>query len=263
MPARLHHERVAAATATRWLALVHGIYGSGGNLRTIARKLVERRPEWGIALVDLRGHGRSELGDPPHTIAACADDVRAFIAALDVPVDALAGHSLGGKVMLAARASVHAQQTWVLDASPSAGAPDDRDSVALLAVMEQLPARWTRREDFVAAITAAGHPASLGQWLAMNLVADGSGFALRLDLGAMRALLASYFATDLWAALADPAPGAVHLVVATRAHTLSSADRARAAALPPHVTIHEVPTGHWLHVEAPATVVDLLASSLP
>src|SRR5205085_6580304 len=60
------------------LLLTHGIYGAGSNWRSIARKLNERRPEWGVVLVDLRQHGRSEPGEPPHTIAACADDLRAL-----------------------------------------------------------------------------------------------------------------------------------------------------------------------------------------
>jgi pimeloyl-ACP methyl ester carboxylesterase len=75
VPARLYHERIAQSDAApdRWLVLTHGIYGAGSNWRSIARKVNERRPEWGVVLVDLRQHGRSEPGPPPHTIAACAE----------------------------------------------------------------------------------------------------------------------------------------------------------------------------------------------
>ena len=120
MPARLYHERIARSDAApaRWLALTHGIYGAGSNWRSIARKLNERRPEWGVVLVDLRQHGRSEPGEPPHTIAACADDLRALFGELG-GVDAVAGHSFGGKVALATRPLIQPRQTWVLDASPS------------------------------------------------------------------------------------------------------------------------------------------------
>ena len=120
VPARLHHERIARSDVTpdRWLALTHGIYGAGSNWRSIARKINERRPEWGVVLVDLRQHGRSEPGDSPHTIAACAEDLRALIASLG-EVHAIAGHSFGGKVVLATRRLVDVSQTWVLDASPS------------------------------------------------------------------------------------------------------------------------------------------------
>ena len=62
------------------------------------RKLNERRPDWGVILVDLRQHGRSEAGQTPHTVGACAEDLHAIIGELGV-IDALAGHSFGGKVV--------------------------------------------------------------------------------------------------------------------------------------------------------------------
>src|SRR6185295_5558136 len=123
----------------------------------------ERRPDWGVVLVDLRQHGKSEPGAPPHTIAACADDLVAV--AREVGASALAGHSFGGKVALAARAELHPRQTWILDASPSArpdgfGAPGNT-VVAVLELMERLPKTWTRREDFADAVVAAGQTAAI------------------------------------------------------------------------------------------------------
>ncbi|HSM35677.1 MAG TPA: hypothetical protein VK837_04695, partial [Longimicrobiales bacterium] len=55
---RLAHERVVAdgATPGAWLYVLHGIYGAGRNWGSVARALVERRPDWGAVLVDLRGH---------------------------------------------------------------------------------------------------------------------------------------------------------------------------------------------------------------
>lgn len=278
MPARLHHELVAPdapSTPSRWLLLAHGIYGAGGNWRSIARKVVAARPGWGVALVDLRQHGRSEGGAPPHTVAACAEDLVALAAALaaaGTPPAALAGHSFGGKVVLAARALAPAwlAQTWVLDASPGprpGAAADPANTVRqVLELMEALPRGWPRREDFVAAIRAAGHPETLAQWLALNLVpaAGGAGLVLRLDLAAIRALLDDYYRVDLWPAVLDPTlPGRVEIVVGDRSATVSAADRARLAAAPAHVGVHHVDAGHWLHLDAPGAVVALLAAGLP
>jgi pimeloyl-ACP methyl ester carboxylesterase len=249
--------------------LTHGIYGAGANWRSIARKVHEQRPEWGVVLVDLRGHGRSEQGTPPHTIAACAEDLRALFD--DLPgIEAIAGHSFGGKVVLATRPLIDSAgapvQTWVLDASPSRrpGGMADPDNAVLrvLAFMERKPGGWARREDFVAAMVADGHDESLGRWLAMSLVPEASGaLALRFDLAALRAMLADYFATDLWSALEAPG-GDVEMVVAERSPAVSAADRGRLVAAPPHVHVHLVAAGHWLHIEAPAAVVDLLAARL-
>ena len=281
MPARLHHEKIAAAGADpgRWLVLTHGIYGTGGNWRSIARKVVDARREWGAVLVDLRQHGRSEAGPPPHTLDACAADLAALcdeLAAGGAPIDAVAGHSFGGKVVLAHRASgapsaARLRQTWVLDSTPSVRPAmweaADNDVRQVWEAMRELPRRWPRRDDFVAALEARGHSRQLAQWLAQSLEPDGDGVRLRFDLDAIRDLLLDYYRRDLWPAVEDPAlPGDVHLVVAERSSTVSAADRARLAAEPPErrVATHRIPdAGHWLHIDAPRAVIDLLVAHLP
>jgi pimeloyl-ACP methyl ester carboxylesterase len=290
--ARLYRERVTAggATPARWLAMTHGIYGSGGNWRSVARKIVDRRPEWGAVLVDLRGHGRSEQGAPPHTIAACAGDLRACLDELaqdGVRVDVIAGHSFGGKVALAVRAAAHAgelAQTWALDSTPSPrpGMWDrpDNDVRTVWEAMRDLPRTWSRRDDFVAAIVARGHAVQLAQWLAMSLQpvsageaggggAPAGGFRLGLDLDAVRAMLEDYYAVDLWPAVEDASlPGEVRLLIAERSGTVSADDRARLARLAaaPTSRVHAdviAGAGHWLHIDAPVAVVDRFVAALP
>ena len=266
MPARLHHERIGAAG--RALLLTHGIYGSGGNWRSVARRLVERRPDWAVELVDLRQHGRSEPGEPPHDLAACARDLEALWRELG-DLAALAGHSFGGKVVLATRALAPPGlvQTWLLDASPSArpGAETGADNTvaAVLRAMEALPRAWPTREAYVAALEDAGIARPIAQWLAMNLAPHAGELALRLDLVAIRAMLADYYVRDLWKELRDPRGGAVEVVIATGSSALSDADRARLAAAPPHVHVHEIAAGHWLNVDAPAEVIELFVRHLP
>src|SRR5688572_17676276 len=93
----LSHTRVTGAGAApeRWLLMLHGIYGSGRNWGTIARRLVEARPEWGVLLVDLRNHGGSQGFPPPHTLQASAADVDRLVEALDFHGAAVLGHSFG------------------------------------------------------------------------------------------------------------------------------------------------------------------------
>ncbi|HEX5058862.1 MAG TPA: alpha/beta hydrolase [Kofleriaceae bacterium] len=269
MPARLHRELIGT-NVSQWLLFTHGIYGSGGNWRSIARKIHERRPEWGVVLVDLRQHGRSEPGDPPHTLEACAEDVRALFDELH-GITVIAGHSFGGKVVLATRALAPTtlRQTWMFDASPSprpGAETDPNNSVTrVLNLMRRLPKTWSKRDDFIAAITGAGEALPLAQWLAMNLVPETSGqLALRLDLDAVGDMLQDYYAQDLWPIALDPnLPGELDVVIADQSTTLSAEDRTRLAAAPPHVHVHHIDAGHWLHIEAPANVVALLTSALP
>ena len=273
MPAHLHRELLGDPAAP-CLLLTHGIYGAGTNWRGIARKVVEQRTDWSIALVDLRNHGRSAGPDagtePPHTLAACASDIATLFDELPA-LRALAGHSFGGKVVLAVRALAPARlvQTWMFDASPSArpGAETDPSNsvTRVLALMERLPKQWAKRDDFIAAVVAEGHATPFAQWLAMNVVPERDGFTLRLDLGAMREMLHDYYTQDLWSVALDPAlPGSVELVIAERSDTLDAGDRARlAGGLLPHVHVHRIDAGHWLHIEAAANVVELLVRELP
>jgi esterase len=271
--ARLYHEPIHAGAQppARWLAIAHGIFGSGSNWRSVARKLVERRPEWGVALLDLRQHGHSEGGDPPHDVAACAADVH--IKMLDLArkggvVEAIAGHSFGGKVALALRSAAPGKlrQTWVLDASPSARPEAVRDPMnqvaRVLALLERLPKQWKHRDEFTKAVIADGHDANVASWLALNLSRDT--LTLQLDLVALRAMLEDYYARDLWRAVELPTlPGEVEVVIASRSRAVPEADRARLATQPPHVHVHSVEAGHWLNVDAPAAVVELFARRLP
>jgi pimeloyl-ACP methyl ester carboxylesterase len=284
--AALHHELVAPATApVAWALMTHGIFGSGGNWRSIARKLVERRPGWGAVLVDLRAHGRSEVGDPPHTLTAAAEDLRALdrvLAEQGRPVRAAIGHSFGGKVVLALRAltshgvstvrPIDLLQTWVLDASPSARpdalADGDNSVRRVLEILEQLPPQHATRDAFVDAVVGAGQTMALAQWLAMNLETSGSAFRLRLDLPVIRQLLDDYYQRDLWNAVEDPAmPGELHVVYAGRSTVLGHDDRERLAAHQQKTGLTSVhliaDAGHWMHIDAPDAVVEVLAGELP
>jgi pimeloyl-ACP methyl ester carboxylesterase len=54
-----------------------------------------------VIYLDLRGHGRSEWGDPGiWSFETCADDVRAFCDALAIDGPVVYGHSLGGFVAM-------------------------------------------------------------------------------------------------------------------------------------------------------------------
>jgi esterase len=277
--ATLHHELIAEAGPPpgQWLLLTHGIFGAGGNWRSIARKITRARPQLGCVLVDLRNHGRSEAPPSPHDLASCADDVGAQVdqlAAEGVQITAAAGHSFGGKViaMLRHRRGEHAhveqiQQWWMLDSSPSARPDADREPGNqvrdVLVTLESLPPRFASRAAFEETLLAAGLSRPLAQWMALNLESDDETkeYRLRLPLPAVREMLQSYYVTDLWDSLRDPAGGDVHVVVATRSNTLTEEDRATLQAGPPHLHMHPIDAGHWLHIEAADAVIELLSGA--
>lgn len=267
------HER-GVPYPERWALVLHGILGTKSNWRGVMRRVVAERPRWGALLVDLRNHGESTRGfSPPDTVDAAAADLERLVAHAGLRVDAVIGHSYGGKVALAfaARRRGDLGHLVVVDAAPGAR-PDARGSEGTVAVVEllgRLPRRHPSREAFVEAVVAGGHARELATWLAMNLEREGDGFALAIDPARIRAMLDDYFAVDLWPVL-DALPGrmSVDVLVGGRSAVLSAEDRARlargAAAHPGRLRVHVVEeAGHWVHVDAPDATVAVLARALP
>jgi pimeloyl-ACP methyl ester carboxylesterase len=250
--------------------------GRGANWQGFARKLVAARPELGAVLVDLRMHGDSVLPGP-HGFEVAAQDVNELLDACaegGTPIDALAGHSFGGKLsleVLRTRAVADLHEVWMLDASPSPRAerPPSDATQRVLEALAAGPPRFESRSAFIAELQARGVTQALAQWLAKNLVRaeEGSGqLRFGLDLDAIRALLADHDRLDLWPVLEAPAHGArIGVVLGGRSHTLSAKDRARFEALAARsaLVLHNLPdAGHWLHVDDPEGLLHILEQHL-
>ena len=112
-------------TATHTALVIHGILGSRRNWQSYVRRLLDAHPEWRFVLVDLRNHGDAPAASPPHTLHACADDLRRLMDHLGLRPDVVMGHSFGGKVALAYGEQYpdHVDEIWVLDATPGPRCP--------------------------------------------------------------------------------------------------------------------------------------------
>jgi pimeloyl-ACP methyl ester carboxylesterase len=268
----LAHSIVTAKSAepARYMLFLHGILGTRANWRGIARRFVETRPDWGAVLVDLREHGES-LGLPaPHSLRAAADDILVLESKLGIPIGGALGHSFGGKVVLEWLESREGTRTeaWIVDSSPSAIPASERNEATaeVLRVLGDLPRRWESRLAFIDAVVRAGQPASIAQWLAMNLRTTEDGQReLGPDLAVVHELLEDYAETDLWGVVESlPGEHTLDIVIGGRSLTFSEADRKRAfqiAGLDPRVAVHVVEdAGHWIHVDAPESLLRLLAA---
>jgi esterase len=252
--------------------LVHGIYGRGRNWAAIARGITGARPEWAAALVDLRLHGASPAMQPPHTVAACAGDLRQLIAEAPgwpAPASAVIGHSFGGKVALALLADAAPpalSQVWIVDSTPAAGEPDGT-AWRMLEVVRSMPARFATRTEAVDGLTAAGIAPDVAAWMATNLRREGDALTWALDWDAMEALLRDFFVRDLWSVVEAPPPGvALHFIKGTQSSRLSEDACARvdaAGRATGRVHLHRVEGGHWIHADNPTAVTALLTAALP
>ena len=89
----LHFERVGDGPP---VVVLHGLFGSGRNWLTVARRLSDR---YTLYLVDLRNRGRS-LHLESMTYTDMIADVRALVDELGLQDFVLVGHSMGGKAAM-------------------------------------------------------------------------------------------------------------------------------------------------------------------
>lgn len=271
----LHHELVTApgATPSKAVIFLHGILGSGANLRSHAKKLVQVKPHYAAVLMDLRAHGASLGVEGADTVESCARDVAQTARTLTLPVAAIVGHSFGGKVALAfAKEHPEVENVVTLDSAPGPR-PDARGSettAQVIALLESLRGPWPTRDAFTKDVEAHGLGRGIAQWLAMNLERRDDGFHFRLELSRIRALLDDYLQVDLWPLVErsahERAGPAFHLVIGTRSKVYEHADLVHAHVLESgsggHVTVDLLDAGHWVHVDDPGGVSAVLEKRL-
>jgi pimeloyl-ACP methyl ester carboxylesterase len=256
----------------KWLYFLHGILGSGANWRSFARHIVSASPSWGAVLVDLRLHGDSLHGfSPPHTVSAAADDVARLMDRLAAPSATLAvlGHSFGGKVAieLAREKAAQLSHLFVVDSTPSAR-PDQRGSAGTTHIVEllrELPDDFADRSAFTTWMEKRGVSRPVAMWLAMNVrpVPLTTRFVFRIDVAGVRAMLKDYFERDSWSVIEQPrSPMQTHFVVGAASDVVDEADRMRARSCPQATVDVIAGAGHWVHVDAPAALRDMVLAKL-
>ncbi|MFT3921220.1 MAG: alpha/beta hydrolase [Myxococcales bacterium] len=242
--------------ASHSVLILHGILGSGSNLRSLAQRLVQADPGLSAVLVDLRLHGRSQNFPEPHSVQACADDLVRLIEGLPTPVTQVLGHSFGGKVALAFHAQrPDLERVMLLDSMPGAreNAYGSEQTYEILSLLERLPGPFATREMFLERVVAEGQSRPIAEWLGMNLERTSEGFRLRLDTRGIRELLSDYFSLDLWPVI-EGSQARVDVVIGGRSAVWRAEDRARferlAASHPKQFRLHVLPqAGHWVHVD--------------
>lgn len=252
------------ATPMHTAFILHGILGSGRNWRAFARQLARLHPTWRLVLVDLRNHGDSNPAPPPHTVAACADDLVELAEELGHPTLVI-GHSYGGKVAMAygRLAPEGLAGVWVLDSQPGAPGflPADHDVARVIAALEKVTLPVPSHAALQEELLGQGFSPMMAGWMTTNLRREPAGLVWRFDLAAVSEMLSDYVRDDLWPWLEEPGV-AVDVVRGGRSDRWSEADIARLERLP-GVSLHTLPeAGHWLHVDAPAALLQLLDCGL-
>ena len=245
------------------VVLLHGLLGSGRNLRTLARGLSDGDHTRSIVTLDLAGHGASPPLPSGADARALAGDVLATLDALALaePV-AFVGHSLGGRVALrvAEQAPTRVRAVALLDIAP--GPVRGGGEVArVLDVLIGTPAAFADRAAARAVLLAAGLAPALTEWLLLNLTPDGGGVRWRVDARALAALHARVAGEDLWPIVEAQRAWRLGCVRGGASPFVSAADARRLEAAGGRVlTVDDA--GHFLHAERPAAVLQAVTSIL-
>ncbi len=232
------------------VALLHGLFGQGSNLQTVATALAD---EYQVLLLDLPNHGRSEWTDRTD-LASMAESISAALDEQGVDELALVGHSLGGKVamQLALSRGERVAALAVADIAPVTYAERRHDHIfeGLHAVAEMAPR--SRRE---AIDTLLEHVDEQGvaEFLALSLERDErknySRWRFNVD-----ALERGY--QHVLAAPGDASTrayeGAVLFIKGALSDYLRGEHQGEVQALFPKAQVKVMADcGHWLHAQQP------------
>jgi pimeloyl-ACP methyl ester carboxylesterase len=165
-----------------------------------------------------------------------------------------------------------------LDSNPSIQEPTAANEVIrVIQTVRQTNTPAADRAHVVAELGALGISTGTANWLATNLQRQPDGFVWRFNLDAIYELMLDYFRVDLWPVLESRATDAdFRVVVAEQSDRWAPENRARLQALvdtvpQPQISVrsggtvslHIVPNaGHWLHVDNPAFLLELISQNL-
>lgn len=270
----LTHDNATDPSPERWVVFLHGIFGQGRNWHSLAKQLIEKRPDLGAVLVDLREHGRSVGFDPPHNVDTVTKDVAALVEHLSLGDHAIVGHSFGGKVALryAADAPNGLSAAVIVDSTPAAVAAKNQGAM-MLELLRRLPDRFADREEAVQGLASFGVSPSVGRWMATNLVRDTSPDASaqtplvwRFSLDDIATMLGDFYPAEFWYLTeAHHPPVPLRFLRASQGSLLSDEAADRIAAAPTigdRIQLHKVEGDHWLNVSNPGGVIDHIIAAI-
>ncbi len=242
------------------LVLLHGLFGSGTNLRGLAKRLADTHR---VILADLRNHGSSPHA-PDMTYMNMADDLDALLTHLKADNADFVGHSMGGKaaMVLALTRAQRVRRLVVIDVAPVVY---PHSYAALIAALRGLElSRLRSRGDADAALAAAVPDAATRMFLLQNLVSEAGRFRWRLNLDAID--------NHMDAILGFPELPGHHFhgptifIAGEQSDYVRAEHQARIADLFPEARSEWIAgAGHWVHADQPQalfeTVQDFFGST--
>lgn len=241
---KLHHKIYGTGKP---VIIMHGLFGSGDNWRTIAKNL---ESDFQCIVVDMRNHGRSPH-DPEMNFSVMAEDIHALMIELGLEKTSLIGHSMGGKVAMAF-ALGHpnlVDKLIVVDIATKNYPP--HHTTVIEAIQAIVPDQIEDRADAEAIFARyLGDDQSTIQFLMKNLTRlQGEGFAWKAN---MPVIISSYASLVEEVNGNGTFDGPTLFIRGEKSRYILDEDLPAIEALFPHSELKTIPNaGHWVHAEAP------------
>ncbi|MGZ5715441.1 MAG: alpha/beta fold hydrolase [Caldimonas sp.] len=233
------------------LVVLHGLFGSSGNWRGVARELAATHT---VISVDLRNHGASPWADSMDYVEM-AEDVLQLIDRLGLQRPTLIGHSMGGKVAmaLALRHPGRIGRLIVVDIAPVSYA----DTLTPFAeAMRSVDVMATAsRAEVQRFLQQAVPDPGVVPFLMQNLVARNDHFDWRLNVVGIAAAMPQLcvFPTSLLGLRFD---GPVAVIAGRSSEYVDERDGASFRPMFARAEVEVIEdAGHWVHADQPAAFV--------
>lgn len=227
--------------------IMHGLFGSGDNWRTIAR-MMEHQYE--SIVVDMRNHGRSPH-DPEMNFHVMTEDILELMADLGLDKASLLGHSMGGKVAMqfALQHPERVEKLIIVDIAPKHYPPHHNTVIEAIEALD--PKHITDRQDAENVLARyLGNDQSTIQFLMKNLsrLPDG-GFEWKPN---MPVIIHAYtlLMEDIAPAVSPSCPAL--FIRGEKSRYIEDSDIPRIREIFPNSSLVTIPgAGHWVHADAP------------
>lgn len=251
---RLHFESYGKGSP---LIILHGLFGSLDNWRTLGRKL---GAHFRVLAVDLRNHGASPHGDD-FNYRIMSEDLKAFMDEHCLASAYLLGHSMGGKV------AMHFALAWperleklvVVDIAPKEY--QDRHGKVIQALASLNLQQFTDRREIDNALLEAIPDQIVRQFLLKNLARDDRGcFRWRINL---KSIAHHYRQINKWFVGEVCFDKPTLFLKGGNSDYMDMDDLVEIIRFFPHARLDTVQgAGHWLHVDAPAEFLSRVCTFL-
>ena len=177
----LLHSEVTGEPSKPPLVIVHGLFGSISNWRSIAKSLAG---DFYIHCVDLRNHGQSPWADTMSYLDMAAD-LNRYIRDNQLQQPNLLGHSMGGKTCMAMLQQFvpGVSSVFIVDIAPVQYGHNHDHLIESLISLDLASIRSRSEADIALSLSIPSLP--IRQFLLQNLQRTATGFSWRVNLAAI------------------------------------------------------------------------------